>query len=120
MRFTMRFTAWMMAGILALGMFAPAANACSLPYVDDVNDWGKGKVMATLCVCVTKGESAFKYTVKDTNTGKAAKVKMRKCHDCGKKHIATVVLKRGHVYKITVKAKDGKRYNKRSIAYCVY
>ena len=118
MQFTMKATAWMMAGILALGMFAPAAHAVSLPYVDDVNDWGKGKVIAT--VYAAGHESSFKFTVKDTKTKKPAKVTMRKCRDCGKKHIATVVMKRGHVYRITVKAKDGKRYNKRSIAYCVY
>lgn len=120
MNLTQKLTACVCAAMIAATMITPAANACSLPYVDDVNDWGKGKVIVTLYACVTKGESAFKYTVKDTNTGKAAKVKMHKCHDCGKKHIATVVMKRGHVYKITVKAKDGKRWNKRSIAYCVY
>ena len=118
MQFTMKLTAWMMAGILALGMFAPAANAVSLPYVDDVNDWGRGKVIATVTAC--GHESAFRFSVVDTKTKKHAKVTMRKCRDCGKKHIATAVLKRGHVYRITVKAKDGKRYNKRSIAYCVY
>ena len=120
MTLTQKLTACMCAAILAATMFAPAANACSLPYVDDVNDWGKGKVIVTLYTCITKGETAFRYTVKDTKTNKAAKVTMRKCHDCGKKHIATVVMKRGHVYKITVKAKDGKRWNKRAIAYCVY
>lgn len=118
MQFTMKATALMMAGILALGMFAPAAHAVSLPYIDDVNDWGKGKVITT--IHAAGYESQFRFTVKDAKTKKHVRVKMHRCKDCGKKHIATAVLKRGHVYRITVKAKDGKRYNTRSIGYCVY
>ena len=112
MQFTMKLTAWMMAGILALGMFAPAANAVSLPCVDDANDWGRGKVIATVTAC--GHESKFTMHAYDLTAKRPAKVK--KC----KKRVWTCVMKRGHVYRFTVKAKDGKRYNKRSIAYCVY
>lgn len=112
MQFTMKLTAWIMAAILSFGAFAPAAHAVSLPYVDDVNDWGRGKVIATVTAC--GHESKFTMHAYDLTAKKPAKVTKHK------KRVWTCVMKRGHVYKLTVKAKDGKRTNTRKIAYCVY
>lgn len=112
MQAVMRFAAWLMALAMSITMLAPMAQACSLPHVDDVNDWGRGKVIATVTAC--GHESKFSMHAYDLTAKKPAKVK--KC----KKRVWTCVMKRGHVYKFTVKAKDGKRYNMRKIAYCVY
>ena len=82
-------------------------TACSLPYVDDVNDWGPGKVIVTVCCC---GDAA-KYQLKVTNP-KGKKVKVTKV----KRDVWTVVLKKGKTYKLSVRPKGGKW---RSIRYGV-
>lgn len=82
-------------------------TACSLPYIDDVNDWGDGKVIVTVCCC---GDAA-KYQLKVTNP-KGKKVKATKV----KRDVWTVVLKKGKTYKLSVRPKGGKW---RSIRYGV-
>ena len=119
MQFTMKATAWMLAGILAMGAFAPAANACTLPYIDDVNDWGAGKSIATVIALGHDGDTAVKWKAADTKTHKAAKVTHKKKN--GNVYVGMVVMKHGHVYKISVKAKSHGKWGKwKSVGYCVY
>lgn len=72
--------------------------ACSLPHVDDVNDWGKGKVILTVFCC----GNAKAYHLKVVND-KGGKVKVVK----SKKNVWTVVLRKGRTYKLSVKPKGG-------------
>ena len=119
MNATMKFTAWMMAGILALGIFAPAANACTIPYIDDVNDWGARSSIVTVCALKHDGDKAVKWKVTDTKTKKA--VKVENVHRYKNWYVCTAVMKHKHVYKISVKAKTHGKWGKwKSIGYCVY
>ena len=81
------------------------AWAASLPYIDDVNDWGAGKSIATVVV------SGDKPQLKVTSGGKKVKVTKHK------KGVWTVVLKNGKKYKLSSREKGGKW---KSIGYRVY
>lgn len=74
---------------------AASVPSVSLPYVDDVNEWGSGHILTV----VAAGEpSALKATVK----GKALKVTRHK------RNVWTVVVKRKAYVKLSVRAKGGK------------
>ena len=95
------------AAQLNAGCIRCEGTACSLPLVDDVNDWGKGKVIVTVTCC----GDAKSYQLKVTNE-KGGKVKATK----HKKRVWTVVMKKGRTYKLSVRPKGGKW---RSIRYGV-
>ena len=88
------------AAPLNAGCIRCEGTACSLPYVDDVNEWGKGKVILTVYCC----GNAKSYQLKVTNEkGKKAKaVRSKKRND-----VWTVVVRKGHVYKLSVRPKGG-------------
>lgn len=84
---------------------ASVAPSVSLPYVDDVNEWGAGRCVLTV---VASGSPA---KLKATSGGKALKV--RKHH----RNVWTVVVKRRAGVKLSVRAGGGKW---KSIGYRVY
>lgn len=89
------------AGALQAGSFGGA----SLPYVDDVNEWGASSYILT--VYAAGNPSACKATSK----GKALKVKRHG------KRVWTVVVKRRAYVRLSVRAKGGAW---KSIGYRVY
>ena len=119
MQFTMKATAWMLAGILAMGAFAPAANACTLPFIDDVNEWGARSSIVTLCTLSNPGDKAVKWKITDTKTHKT--VKAENIHKYKKFSVCTAVMKHGRTYKVSVRAKAHGKWGKwKSIGYCIY
>ena len=102
------------AAVIALSLMgAPRAEAaplsaagitsveprCSLPYVDDVNEWGKGHVILTVYCC----GNAKAYDLKVTSGKGKMKVVRSKRH----KNVWTVVIRKGKTYKLSVRAKGG-------------
>lgn len=101
------------AAVIALSLsFTPSAEAatlsagsveprCSLPYVDDVNEWSKNNVILTVYCC----GNAKSYDLKVvSDKGKKAKAVRSKRH----RNVWTVVVKKNRVYKLSVRAKGGK------------
>ena len=92
--------------------FPPSAEAaysdevCSLPFIDDVNEWGKGKVILTVTACGDKS-----IQLKATSQGKRLKVVKHK------PRVWTVVVRKGKEVKLSVRPRHGKW---RSIGYRVY
>jgi len=111
-----QMTSIMMAAVLAATVAVPSASALqaasvapkapsvSLPYVDDVNEWGSGRYILTV---LASGTSA---KLKATSKGKALKVKRHK------RNVWTVVVKKRAYVKLTVSA-NGER---KSIGFRVY
>ena len=108
MEFTMKIMSLLMAALVALTACAPMASACSLPYVDDVNDWGANSKIATVYAV---GDKPMKLKAVDAKTRKPAKVRKVK------RGVWLVTMKRGHAYKLSVKDKGGKW---KSIGYRIY
>ena len=122
MRKTAIIIAAIVAAVIALSLMgAPRAEAaplsagsveprCSLPYVDDVNEWGKGHVILTVYCC----GNAKSYDLKVTDPkGRKAKPIRSKRH----RNVWTVVIRKGKEYKLSVRAKGGKW---KSVGYRVY
>lgn len=119
MQFTTKFTAWIMAGILTMCAFAPAANACNLPYVDDVNDWGARSSFVTFCSLSNGHEKNVQWKIVDTKTKK--KVKLELVHRYKNWFVASAVLKHKHTYKVSIRAKKhGKWCKWKTIGYTIY
>ena len=99
-------------------LFPTSALAVSLPYVDDVNEWGANKSILTLYACGK--EKAKQFRVTDVKTHKSVKVKnLHRWEKTG--YVGTVVVKNGHEYKISVRAKSHGKWGKwKSIGYRVY
>lgn len=101
-----RVRATLVAAAVSAALLMPStAFAVSLPYVDDVNDWGEHKVIATV---VARGEG--KLTLKAKCGGK--RLKVTKHH----RGVWTVVFPTGEDVKFT--AKDD--FGKRTIGYRIY
>ena len=119
MKLTQKLTACMCAAMIAATMMAPAANACTIPYIDDVNDWGARSSIVTVCALKHDGDKAVKWKVTDAKTKKAAKVE--NVHRYKNWYVCMVVMKHGRTYKVSVKAKANGKWSKwKSIGYCVY
>lgn len=93
-----------MGALKAEGAPLAAANmqaervVCSLPYIDDANEYGPGKVIVTVVCC----GDAKSYQLKVTNE-QGKKVKVTK----HKKRVWSVVLRKGRTYKLSVRPKGG-------------
>ena len=70
---------------------------CSMPYIDDLNDWGSRAFMATI-VCAGNSKAQCRVTLK----GK--RVRVEKCHP----RVWVAKLKRGEYYRISVRVPHGK------------
>ena len=111
-----QLTSIMMAAVLAATVAVPSASALqaasvapkapsvSLPYVDDVNEWGSGQYILTVTARGAKAK------LKATSRGKALKVKR---HD---RNVWTVIVKKRAYVRLTVSA-NGER---KTIGYRVY
>lgn len=84
---------------------AASVPSASLPYVDDVNEWGASRCILTV---VASGDRAV---LKATSGGKALKVKRHE------RNVWTVVVKKRAYVKLSVRAEGGKW---KSIGYRVY
>jgi hypothetical protein len=109
------FIAVVIAAAIAASLAgAPSAHALqagsveqvSLPYVDDVNEYGAGRYVLTVTCCGSP-KAELRATVK----GKRVKVVKRR------PRVWTVVVRRGAACKLSVRARGGKW---KSIGYRVY
>lgn len=93
------------AAELAAASVPSQVPAATLPYVDDVNDWGASRYILTV---VAGGKPS---ALKSTSGKKALKVTKHR------RGVWTVVVKRGAYVKLSVRAKGGKW---KSIGYRAY
>lgn len=89
----------------AAELAAASVSNASLPYVDDVNEWGASRCILTV---VAAGKPS---ALKATSGGKALKVKRHE------RNVWTVVVKKRAYVKLSVRAGNGKW---KSIGYRVY
>lgn len=92
--------------VIALSLAgAQRAEAASLPYVDDVNEWSAESSIATVVVCGKNPQ------LRVTSGGKKVKAVKRK------RGVWTVIVKHGKTYKLSSREKGGKKW--KSISYRV-
>ena len=116
MQRTKKIMSLVMVALVAFAAFAPMAHAYSYPFVDNVEDYGRGKVITTIHVC--GNEKTYQFKVTNTKTHKPVKTKAYMCHECNRKHVITAVMKRNTTYTIKVRTKVHGKWTKwRAIDY---
>lgn len=113
MRTMKQCAAAVIAVALAMALCAPMANACGVPFVDDIPELSGTSYAAVFCA---KGpEKSAQWRITDAKTGKRVRPDVTRKYK--QYHVAGMWLKTNHVYKISVRAKKAGKYTKWKTIY---